>query len=254
MITGGTSGIGLEFAAQFLALGNKVIVTGRTRASIDAAAGNVPGICAIQSDVSRPKDIVDLYDQILAQFPTLNVLINNAGIMRAIDVRAYRGSLEDTTDEVETNLNGTIHMVLRFLPHLMTRTPAAIVNVSSGLAFVPLAISPVYCASKAAIHSFTQSLRVQLQSTNVSVFELVPPRAATQLYGSDFSAQDVGPVKAMEVQPLVKRALEGLARDRYDIRPGASSVLSLFGRIAPNLSLRALNRRTLKRLCNSNTR
>src|SRR6266481_2448580 len=108
-----------------------------------------------RSDVSDPKAIATLYEKVTKQFPDLNILINNAGIMREINVHDKAGSLEDITREIEINLSGPIRMVKQFLPHLKTKSEAAIMNVSSGLAFVPLPISPVYCATKAGLHSFT---------------------------------------------------------------------------------------------------
>ncbi|HEX7678786.1 MAG TPA: SDR family NAD(P)-dependent oxidoreductase, partial [Thermoanaerobaculia bacterium] len=170
LITGGTSGIGLELARQLLPRGNTVIVTGRDSAKLDAAARMLPGIFTIQSDVSDPLAIKALHERVLAQFPTLDVLVNNAGIMRNLNITQDR-ELTDVTREIEINLSGPVRMVQQFLPHLRTRRDSAIVNVSSGLAFVPLPISPVYCATKAAIHSFSQSLRVQLEGTGVTVIE-----------------------------------------------------------------------------------
>ena len=124
-------------------------------------------------------------EEVTKQFPALNILINNAGIMREINIHDKAGSLEDLTREIEINLSGPIRMVKQFLPHLKTKSEAAIVNVSSGLAFVPLPISPVYCATKAGLHSFTESLRVQLKNTKVKVFDFkAPPATQTELLGT----------------------------------------------------------------------
>ena len=174
LITGGTSGIGLELARQLLPRGNAVIVTGRDRDRLDAAKRALPGLHTIQSDVSDPAAIAALHANVLAQFPTLDTLVNNAGIMRNLDLNRER-DLVDVTREIEINLSGPVRMVQQFLPHLKTRAGALIVNVSSGLAFVPLPIAPIYCATKAALHSYSQSLRVQLDGTGVTVIELAPP-------------------------------------------------------------------------------
>src|SRR5246500_1510988 len=165
-ITGGASGIGYELTNQLAALGNTILITGRDQVKLDRAKAAFPKIHTFQSDVSDPKAIAALYEQVTKQFPELNILINNAGIMRKINVHDRGGSLEGITREIEINLSGPVRMVKQFLPHLKTKTEAAIMNVSSSLAFVPLPISPVYCAAKAGLHSFTESLRVQLKDTN----------------------------------------------------------------------------------------
>ncbi|HJT69912.1 MAG TPA: SDR family NAD(P)-dependent oxidoreductase, partial [Terriglobales bacterium] len=138
LITGGSSGIGYEFAAQLLKRGNTVIVTGRDEGSLEQARKSLPGVNTFQSDVSDWKAIPLLFDSVTKKFPSLNVLINNAGIMRKIKLLNRDVDLEDISREIDTDLTGTIRMVKQFLPHLKAQEFAAIVNVSSGLAFVPL--------------------------------------------------------------------------------------------------------------------
>jgi uncharacterized oxidoreductase len=242
LITGGTSGIGLEMAAQLLALANTIIVTGRDARKLEEAQRRLPALHTIQSDVSDPQSIRSLHEQVVGRFPDLNVLINNAGIMRKINFHAPPPTLEDLTREINIDLVGPMQMVEQFLPHLKTKLSAAIVNVSSGLAFVPLPIAPVYCAAKAGIHSFTQSLRIQLKSTNVRVFELAPPGTNTALYHDDFTEEDVKGVRPMDLHTMVKHALEGLEKDTWEIRPGLSNVLRLMSRVAPQFMLGQLGR------------
>jgi uncharacterized oxidoreductase len=134
LITGGTSGIGLELATRFATLENTVIVTGRSQAKLDAVSTKLPGVHAIQSDVSDPTAITALYEYVTGRFPDLNMLINNAGIMRKINLHGFGSSLLDLTREVEINLDGPIRMTVQFLPQLKAQKAAAIVNVSSGLA------------------------------------------------------------------------------------------------------------------------
>jgi uncharacterized oxidoreductase len=241
LITGGTSGIGLELAERLLARKNTIIVTGRDPVKLEEARRRLPALQVIQSDVGDPQSIRKLHEEVLARFPGLNVLINNAGIMRKINLQAPL-PLEDLTREININLVGSVQMVRQFLPHLQTRPAAAIVNVSSGLAFVPLPISPIYCAAKAGIHSFTQSLRIQLKATNIKVFELAPPATNTALYHGDFSEEDVKGVKPMDLHTMVKHAIDGLAQDMLEIRPGLSNVLRLMSRLAPQFMLRQLGR------------
>lgn len=241
LITGGTSGIGFELAAQLLKLGNTVIITGREQARLDLAKNKLPEVHTFQSDVSDQQAISDLFENVISEFPQLNILINNAGIMRKINLHDKETDLTDISREVETNLNGPIRMVKQFLPHLKKQKSAAIMNVSSGLAFVPLPISPVYCATKAGLHSFTKSLRVQLKNTNVKVFELAPPLTQTSLVDS-FDAEDMSGVKAMSVTEMVGQAIRGLQQDRFEIRPGQSNALKLMSRVAPQFILNQLSK------------
>jgi short-subunit dehydrogenase involved in D-alanine esterification of teichoic acids len=131
LITGGGSGIGYELTRQLTALGNTILITGRDQAKMDRAKAAFPNIHTFRSDVSDPKAIATLYEEVTKQFPKLNILINNAGIMREINIHDKAGSLEDITREIEINLSGPIRMVKQFLPHLKTKSEAAIMNVSS---------------------------------------------------------------------------------------------------------------------------
>ena len=240
LITGGTSGIGLELAKQLLLRGNTVIVTGRGQVKLDAANRALPGVYRFNSDVSKPGEIASLHDSVLAQFPALDTLINNAGIMRNLNLNQDRG-LDDVTREIEINLSGPVRMIQQFLPHLKTRKGALIVNVSSGLAFVPLPVSPVYCATKAALHSFTQSLRIQLDGTSVTVIELAPPAVETPLLRGEF-AEEMKGQKGMDVKVLAKRAIAGIEAGRMEIRPGLSNVLKAMSRIAPQFMLKQMSK------------
>ena len=240
LITGGASGIGYELTKQLTALGNTILITGRDQAKMDRAKAAFPRIHTFRSDVSDPKAIATLFENVTKQIPELNILVNNAGIMRKINVHEA-GSLEDITREIEINLSGPIRMVKQFLPHLKTKSEAAIINVSSGLAFVPLPISPVYCATKAGLHSFTESLRVQLKNTKVKVFELAPPATQTELLG-DFNFEDMKGVSIMKVEDMVKVAVKGMQADRFEIRPGQANQLKLMSRLAPGFILKQMSR------------
>ncbi len=179
-----------------------------------------------------------LYERVTGEFPALNVLVNNAGVMRKINLHGAAREMEDLSREIETNLIGPMYMVQQFLLQLKRMEAAAIVNVSSGLAFVPFPISPIYGASKAGLHSYTQSLRVQLKHTRIKVFELAPPSTQTPLQDG-FEASDVKGAPIMSVRKLVRRALAGLEANRMEIRPGASNLLRWMSRIAPGLLLKA---------------
>jgi len=238
LITGGTSGIGLELAKQLHRRRNTVIITGRNQEKLDAASRALPGVHTFRSDVSDPGAIAALYDTVLAQFPTLDTLVNNAGIMRNLNLNQDR-DLNDLTREIEINFIGPVRMVQQFLPHLKTRKGALIVNVSSGLAFIPFPASPVYCATKAAIHSFTQSLRVQLDGTGVTVIELAPPAVETPLLRGEF-AEELKEQKGMDAAVLAKRAIAGIEAGKLEIRPGLSNVLKAMSRIAPQFMLKQM--------------
>lgn len=241
LITGGSTGIGLEYAKQFLALGNVVVATGRDETKLKKAKSQLPELHTIQSDVSRPVEIAGLLMKALAEFPRLNVLINNAGIMRTINWHDSSADLESLTEEIDINLKGPIRMSKAFLPHLKTKGEAAIINITSGLAFVPLPISPVYCATKAALHSFSLSLRVQLKNTRVKVFEIAPPATETALL-SNSNREDMKGVSIMKVDDMVRDSIKGLAADQLEIRPGQANSLKFMSRLAPDFILKQLSK------------
>jgi uncharacterized oxidoreductase len=238
LITGGTSGIGHELAKQLLQRGNTVVITGREPEKLAAAKRTLPGVQTFQSDVSDFEAITALHEGVLARFPALDTLINNAGIMRNLKLNEDH-DLRDVTREIDINLSGPVRMIQQFLPHLRTRKGALIVNVSSGLAFIPLPIAPVYCATKAALHSFTQSLRVQLDGTNVTVVELAPPGTETPLFRGEFADEMKGQ-KGMDVAVLAKQAIAGIEAGKLEIRPGPSNVLKLMSRVAPQFMLKQM--------------
>ena len=153
LITGGSSGFGLEFAKRLLELGNRVIITGRNLSKLEQIKKQFPKVHIIQNDVSNPNDILALHKQILQEFPELNLLINNAGEMRKINLHDETIDLEDINREIAINLSGPIRMVQQFLPHLKTKKMAAILNVTSGLALVPFPVSPIYGATKSGLRS-----------------------------------------------------------------------------------------------------
>jgi len=239
LITGGTSGIGFELATQLLGLGNTVIITGRDQFKLDLAKKKLPKLHTFQCDVSDPTAIADLFEKITSQFPELNFLINNAGISRNLNFNTQEVAFEAITSEITINFSGSIWMVKQFLSHLKEKKSAAILNVSSALAFVPYPLSPVYCATKAGIHSFTQSLRIQLKNTNVNVFELAPPLTQTPLIG-DLNA-DFG-TKPMNVSELVRFTIKNLEKNNFEILPGQSSMLKFMSRLAPQFMLNQLSK------------
>ena len=191
----------------------------------------------MKSDVSDPTAVAQLENRVTREYPKLNMLVNNAGVMRKINLQDRGADLDDLSREIDINLTGPVRMVVQFLPQLKAQPASAIVNVSSGLAFVPFPISPIYSATKSGVHAFTRALRVQLKNTNIRVFELAPPSTQTPLQDA-FTASDVKASLNMDVRMLAKKAIEGFRRDRLEIRPGASNVLHWISRIAPALALK----------------
>jgi uncharacterized oxidoreductase len=181
LITGGASGIGLALAQAFLTAGNTVIIAGRRQSALDAAVAAHPGLVAHVLDVEDADAITAFAAQVTQAHPGLNVLINNAGTMRGEDLTSAPDFLTDAKATVATNFLGPILVTAALLPHLRAQPHATVINVTSGLAFVPLAMTPTYSATKAALHSYTQSLRYQLRDTGVEVLELAPPMVQTDL-------------------------------------------------------------------------
>lgn len=181
LITGGTSGIGRALAEAFHAEGNQVIITGRRKRLLDEITAAHPGMKAAVLDVEESHAIASVAAQLKLDYPNLNVVIHNAGISRSELVK--EGKTDNAEAMVATNLLAPIRLTAILLPLLVTQPQAAIITVSSGLAFVPHAMYPTYCATKAAIHSYTQSLRYQLKGTAVQVLELIPPYVQTELGG-----------------------------------------------------------------------
>jgi len=181
LITGGATGIGRGLAEAFHARGNKVIIAGRRREALDEVTAANPGMSSYVLDVGDAESIREFAGRVTAEHPTLDVLINNAGIMRAENLLAQPDDLADAEATVVTNVLGPIRLTAALLPALQRRPRSTIINVTSGLAFVPLAMTPTYSATKAALHSYTQSLRQQLKGTTTEVIELAPPAVQTDL-------------------------------------------------------------------------
>jgi uncharacterized oxidoreductase len=185
LITGGGTGIGRGLAEAFHALGNQVIIAGRSQASLDKTVALNPGMAALTLDITDAESITDFSRQIISDFPELNGVINNAGMMKSEDLLAETPDTTIAEATVITNLLGPIRLISALLPHLRSHERATIMNVTSGLAFLPLTPAPTYCATKAALHSYSESLRYQLRDTSVEVFELVPPYVQTSLGGEE---------------------------------------------------------------------
>src|SRR5207302_5114759 len=206
LITGGSAGIGLAFALKFLELGNQVIVTGRRQTVLDEVKAKYPKLHTIQGDVADPVQIASLATRVKAEYPRLDVLMNNAGIMLHKNLKVPAADLDGLMAEMNINVGGVIRMTSAFIDTL-SANKGTVINVSSGLAFVPLPSAPIYCATKAAIHSYTQSLRFQLEDSGVEVIELMPPAVQTEL--SAVIAAGDG-IALMTADQLVKQSFASL--------------------------------------------
>lgn len=181
-ITGGTSGIGRGLAEAFHNRGNQVIIAGRREERLKQICTAHPGMRNFLLDVTDAQAVREIARRAIAEFPAIDCVINNAGVQKRVNFVATV-ELDDraVVEEIHTNLLGPIRVAAAFLPHLERQSEATLVNVSSGLAFVPMARFPVYCATKAAVHSWTVSLRHQLRHSGVKVIEIIPPWVATEL-------------------------------------------------------------------------
>jgi uncharacterized oxidoreductase len=235
LITGGSAGIGLAFALKFLELGNEVIVTGRRQAVLDAVKAQHPKLHTIQSDSGDPAQIGALAARVKREFPKLDVLMNNAGVGAAKNLKASAGDLAGLMTEVEINVGGVIRTTSALID-ILTANRGTVINVSSALAFVPVPAMPIYSATKAAVHSYTQSLRFQLEDSGVEVIELMPPAVETDMT-SEF---DEAGLSTITTDELVRQTLAALRAGKTEIRPGQSNQLAFMRRLAPSFIGRQL--------------
>lgn len=223
-ITGGATGIGLALADELLRRGNEVVVCSRTEENLRRAKELHPRINVARCDLSREEERARMHDWIVSSFPDINVLVNNAGIQRMVDLRKGAEDLlaiqrADGTDEIDINFKAYVYMSAHFVPDLLRRQEAAIVNVGSGLGFIPIAFMPVYCATKAAVHSFSVSLRHQLRGSPIRVFEVIPPTVDTDLdKGARARRGQVD--RGIPPQDVAKATVAGMERDEPEIAMG----------------------------------
>lgn len=240
LITGGGSGIGGGLARAFYEKGNKVIVTGRRKPTLKTFATKHPGVDFFIMDVSKDADIQKLYKFISKKYPTLDVLINNAGIWQNQDFTKAQTLEKHLFDEIDINLKGLIRMTQVFLPLLYKQKESVLMNVSSGLAYMPLSMAPVYCATKAAVHSFSMSLRHQLRKTSVKVIELAPPAVETNL-GKVPGKEDEIKYPKLGLEPFIVQTMKALESDETELPIGQSKMLRLGGRLLPSVFFNMLN-------------
>ncbi|MGO8692053.1 MAG: SDR family oxidoreductase [Rectinemataceae bacterium] len=235
VITGGTSGIGLGLAERFLALGNRVIVCGRREERLAAIRARLSGLVALRYDMAEEKQRVSFARRIAEEYPAANVLVNNAGIQLVTDLTKPL-DMARVRDELEINLLAPLHLGSLFAQQLSGKEGAAVVNVSSGLAFAPIAAMPVYCAGKAAVHSLSLSMRRQFRDLGIKVYEIAPPSVDSEL-GKERRPQG-GTHGGLPVAAFVDAVIAALEAETFEIAlEGAEGLRegreSLFDRMNP---------------------
>lgn len=244
LITGGSSGIGLAIAQKFLSNDNIVIITGRNLAKLEKVKQENPKIHIYQSDVTNDAEVRMLADNIQQKFDGLDVLINNAGIMNLVDTGNESNNLQKQMQEIEINYNSPIRMLYYFLPQLKKSNNAVLVNVSSGLAYVPFSQAPVYSGTKSALHFWTLGIRPQLKPHDIKVIELLPPVVDTPLaHGADIAEDDN--LKPMPPEKLADIFWKDFIKGKEEITPGISKQLKLMSRLSPKFIFKQLNKKPI---------
>jgi uncharacterized oxidoreductase len=241
LITGGASGIGFALVEAFIKAGNEVIICGRREDKLKEAKRALPQIHTIVCDLSKAAERDLLCDRVASDFKNLNLLVNNAGIQRMLDFTGGAADWLSGEDEIEVNFKAPVHLAARLIPLLLKQKEAAIINVSSGLGFVPLAPMPVYCATKAALHSFSISLRRQLRNTSIKVYEIIPPIVDTELAKGtreERSLENRG-IPPGEVAAATVNALKS---DQYEVAVGMAQDLVKGSRVDPDATFKNMNR------------
>ncbi|MHA3019741.1 SDR family oxidoreductase [Mycobacterium sp. BMJ-28] len=239
LITGGATGIGLALAKSLSRQGNRVIICGRNQERLDLAHSADPSLITYRCDVADAESRAALVSWLTDEHPDLSVLVNNAGIQIPRDFAALgAAAVQDLDAEIATNLTAPIHLIQALLPLLSRQPHAAIINVTSGLAFAPLAVFPVYCATKAALHSFTLSLRHQLRAGRIEVIEMAPPIVASGLRSDASAKRNPAARSALTPEEFVADALALLKQGGPEVLVGQSQVSrregeALFGRMNP---------------------
>lgn len=242
LITGGATGIGLALTEVFLEEGNEVIICGRREQRLFEVKSKLPKVHIKTCNVACAESRRILFEWTKANFPNINILVNNAGIQRQIDFKKGTEDLESGEDEIKTNFRAPIHLSALFIPHLARQAEAAVINVSSGLGFIPLAFIPLYCATKAAIHSFSWSLRHQLQGTSIKVFEIIPPTVDTEL-DKGARARRGQQDRGIPPKEVAQATLDALAKDEFEMAVGRAQFLRMGARNEPDRIFQMLNAR-----------
>lgn len=235
LITGGTSGLGLEMAKRFIELDNKVIVCSRDIQKLDSAKKLLPDVEIYQCNIADENERIKLFESITERFPQLNVLINNAAIVHKADLQNDHESYGKLINEINTNLIAPIHLSKLFLNHLSQQPGSAIINITTGLVYIPRTVYPFYNATKSALHSFTQTLRHQLKNRPMEITEVLFPAVNTPWHNGTPPKIAISPEKAID------EMLEGLGKNRTEIKIAGVKKLYFLSRLFPKVAFRIMN-------------
>ncbi|WPP52408.1 SDR family oxidoreductase [Catalinimonas niigatensis] len=236
LITGGSSGIGLELAKVLTSKGNRVLICGRSAAKLKQAREAIPEVEIFACDLSKQSERLELYKRVAENYPECNVLINNAAVVSRTDFRTDEAMIEKAEAEIQTNFMAPIALSKLFLPLLEKNANPAIINITTGLVYAPKASYPIYNATKAALHSFSQVLRHQLQENPVKIIEVLMTVVDTPWHGGEV------PKMAISPQEAVKEMLRKLEKGQQEIRIAKVGMLYLLSRILPRLAFKLINR------------
>ncbi len=229
LITGGTAGIGRALLHRFYSLGNQLIVSSSNAENLENLKLEFPNIETVVCDLAQEKEVYKLIEICQQRFSTINVLINNAGIQFNYDWKIEQEGLKKIKDEISVNFTSPMQLIYGLLPLLLQKPDAAIINVSSGLAFAPKKSAPVYCASKAAIHSVSKSLRYQLENTSIKVFEIIPPLVDTAMT----AGRGTGKITA---EQLVDEFMNNFKNNKFESNIGKTKLLRFIQRLSPKIA------------------
>lgn len=234
LVTGGGSGIGLETARKFSELGNTVIIAGRNTEKLNAAASGLKNVSVIGCDLTNESEVDALVETLSSRYPDLNILVNNAGSAHQFSLNENANAYDGALKEMEINYLAPLRLTEKLLPLLKKREAAAVINITSVVAIVPWAVMPTYSASKAALQSYTRLLRLSLSSSNIKVFEVLPP-----LVDTEFSKKI--PVDKMPPAAVAEAIIKGVAEDNFEIRIGFADYFYQLNKESPEKAFNALN-------------
>jgi uncharacterized oxidoreductase len=235
LITGGSSGIGLELAKQLIAKQNSVIICGRSAERLAEAKVIIPQVHTFPCDISNENDRLKLFEWVITHHPACNVLVNNAAIVHKTNFHTDPEIIQKAVQEIATNLIAPIALTKAFLKRFEQQNASAVINITTGLIYAPRAVYPIYNATKAALHSFTQVLRYQLRELPVDVIEVMMPAVATPWHNDNVPKIAISPAKA------VYEMIEKLENGANEIRIGKVNILYALSRIAPAFAFRKIN-------------
>jgi len=235
LITGGSSGIGLEMASILAQKGNQVIICSRSIEKLEKAVQLIPGLEAFQCDLSNSGERKQLVHRMMKQYPECNLLINNAAIVHQTDFFSDQDMIEKANLEIETNFIAPVELTKMFSPHLQKNPDSAIIFITTGLVYSPKAIYPIYCATKSALHSFIQTLRWQIKSIPIDIYEVLMPAVDTPFHKGN------PPKMAIPTDKAVGEMIDKLEKNQKNIRIGPVGVLYYLSRIAPDFAMKKVN-------------